>query len=186
MKTPQIHLVQLGIIQNNAYETFEEILENQILANAGAPSDMILSLSLAEDPSEHTRIHNQMIFDCVNNYLRQIQKSYNPGPWKTGAATKTELSAETIFQQINLEIRKNCMVTAGRIPSIAMIGDDGQLDEDLLQKIREGALVTLMSEDLNASEKAWVDYDFEETQISIEAADDIFKLLMHEVIEIIY
>lgn len=67
-----------------------------------------------------------------------------------------------------------------------MVGDNGQLDEDLLQKIREGALVTLMSEDLNASEQAWVDYDFEETQISIEAADDIFKLLVQEAIEIIY
>ncbi|OMJ90688.1 hypothetical protein SteCoe_6860 [Stentor coeruleus] len=186
MKTSDVHLIKLGVIQNNAYETYEGILENHVLTNAEAPSDMSLSLSLAEVPSEPTRIHNQMVFDCVNHYLRNIQKSYNPDPWKTKASSKTQLPVETIFQQVNLEIRKNCMITAGRIPSVAMIGDNGQLDEDLLQKIRESALVNLMSEDLNASEQVWVDYDFEETQISIEAAEDILKLLMQEVIEIIY
>lgn len=185
IKNQKIHLDRLAMVQNMLDGDVGGILKPEVLANAETPSDMSISLSLAEIPSEPVKVHNRMIFDCVNCCLNQIQFSVNPPPWKTGVVPNNDLQVELILQQINKEIRKNCLISAGRIPNIAMIGQDGNLDEDLLQKIRESSLANLIIEDMNNGEKDWVDYDLEETQIVLEIADGVVGMIIQEIFEIV-
>ena len=174
------HLYTLSIIQDRT-ENFPLIIDPFVLEAAETPSELSFSLSLAEIPSEPEKIHNRMIFDCINSILNSIRKEFNPSPWNTGRWTLKELETGEVFQVIAKEIRKYCGINAGRVPSIAMVGANGILDEDLLLKVRESGLAMLLASDICEGENLWTDYFNEESQACLDLADFILTDLLGEI-----
>lgn len=180
----EIHVITLEIIQSNQQVNNFFIIPLEVLNEAETSSDFSISFSLTEPLSEYVKHHNRMIFDCINHVLFDISQDLNPPSWKSGSNPDMFFKPELILQKVNQKIRSNCLVNAGRIPSISMIGEDGKIDETLLQKVRENGLALLLSLDIQQDEKDWCDYGFEETQIKIELSNVIFELLLLETAEI--
>ena len=177
---------RLALIQENLENPrISYIIPLDILSTAENPSEFSISLSLNEAPSEPVKYHNKMIFDCINEYLYQIKDIFFPPIWRSGALYSLNIQAENVFQDVNQEIKKNCMVCAGRIPTIAMIGTNGQLDEDALQKIRENGLSLLLTSDLSNQEKCWTFYESEELQVEIDLSDILMEMLVIEACQIL-
>lgn len=173
------HYYTLSLIQERP-ENHSFLIDSSALDAAEAPSDLSFSLSLAEIPSEPVKIHNKMVFDCINVILNRIRKDLNPSPWKTGLFSFKTLDCGQIFQIIVKEIRKFSGVNAGRIPSIAMVGANGVVDDELLLKVRENGLAMLLASDICDDEPMWTDYMHEETQACIDIADFILTDLLDE------
>ena len=91
----------------------------------------------------------------------------------------------SIYEEIKAGIRKNCGVGAGRIPSIGMITESGELDDLLLQKIRENGIASLLTLDVDAIEEKWTDYEIGELLTEDEVSDGILGILVNEILQII-
>ena len=152
---------------------------------AESPGEFSMSLSIGEPISQYVKIHNQMVFDCVNEELGEICNRLNTPPWRKGGLGVVGVNLGDIFEEIKAEIRKNCGVGAGRIPSIGMIAANGALDDLLLQKIRENGLAALLAIDVEEFENKWTDYEKEELQTENEVADCILEILVNEIMQII-
>ena len=152
---------------------------------AEAPSDFSMSLSIGEPVSQYVKIHNHMIFDCVNEELRNICSRINPPPWRKGGVDLKGANLRSIYEEIKAGIRKNCGVGAGRIPSIGMVTESGELDDLLLQKIRENGIASLLTLDVDVIEEKWTDYEIEELLTEDEVSDGILGILVNEILQII-
>ena len=65
-----------------------------------------------------------------------------------------------------------------------MILSNGDLDDDLLQDIREETLANVIRKDILDNEWIWTDYEFEETQTKFDIADMVLSELVSEFIKL--
>jgi hypothetical protein len=61
---------------------------------------------------------------------------------------------------------------------------NGIFDEELFAEIREKKLATLLATEVLEGEHAWLNYEFEESQVKIDLGDMILEHLVSETIEI--
>ena len=85
------------------------------------------------------------------------------------------------MHQVVDEIEGLARCEIGKIATEEMILSNGNLDEELLQDIREETLSYAMNKEIIEDEWIWVDYEFEETQIKIDISDMILSELAEEI-----
>jgi hypothetical protein len=175
----QTHYFTLGTIQGRQLSALP-ILTEEVLKASEAPSDSSFSLSISESPNEYIKLHNKMIFDVINSHLQDFKSLYNPSPWQSGAFLINPIDFSKIFNTLQKSLRKTSSISAGRIPSIALIGNDGKLDEEMLQKVREAGLASILASEIEENEKKWIDYCSEEAQVTFDVADFILADLLLE------
>lgn len=185
MKSQELTMKILEIVSEYDSGKDLKIVPNGILELAESPSDLSLSLSIGENVSAHVKAHNKMIFDCLNEHLQKIWEKVSPPAWRVGVLFPQAIDVEKIVAEVNLAIRDNCVVAAGRIPSIAMIGENGVLDDTLLQKVRESGLSILLTQDIESKEKTWTNYEIDELQVQSDLAEIILELLLLETEQIL-
>ena len=184
-RTQEFFLRELDRVNQRPVVEEGQIIPEGVLGMAESPGEFSMSLSIGEPISQYVKIHNQMVFDCVNEELGEICNRLNTPPWRKGGLGVVGVNLGDIFEEIKAEIRKNCGVGAGRIPSIGMIAANGALDDLLLQKIRENGLAALLAIDVEEFENKWTDYEKEELQTENEVADCILEILVNEIMQII-
>ena len=174
-----VHFETLGRIQGRQVNPLP-LLDEEILLAAEGPSKDSFSLSLNETPNEACKVHDKMIFDLINFMLDDVRLIFNPAPWKTGQILVKSIDLDVIFKGISQEVKRFCSIGAGRIPSIAMVGNNGAVDDELLQKIREGGLAMMLASDISENEKVWTNYEIEKGQAGFDMADFILADLLLE------
>ena len=174
-----IHFETLGRIQGRKVSPLE-LLDGDLLKIAEGPSLNSFSLSLDETPNQACKEHNRMIFDLINFMLDEIRRVFNPDPWKTGEICIKSLDLDDVFKGICNQVEGFCTIAAGRIPSIDMVRNDGNLDYEFLQKVREGGLALILESDITGDEKMWTNYGIEEGQVGFDIADFIMSDLLVE------
>ena len=66
-----------------------------------------------------------------------------------------------------------------------MIGNNGELDEDRLQVIRERKLAEFLIAEVQENDVAWNDFQFEETQAVLDIAECVLSDLEVEIVKIL-
>ena len=82
----------------------------------------------------------------------------------------------------DIEVLSRCEI--GKIPTEEMILSNGDLDDDLLQDIRDETLANVIRKDILDNEWIWTDYEFEETQTKFDIADMVLSELVSEFIKL--
>jgi hypothetical protein len=145
------------------------------LANADLEAGQIFS-----------KIHNRMIFDCVNEFLSNIHRQLSPPLWQKGYIHNKNVDLDTVFRLVNQDIRRNSLVCAGRIANSSLLNLDGSVDEVLLQRIRESSLSAMLTGEIEDIEKAWVDYEADEFNVAFEISDLILNDLFAELAVVLF
>jgi len=131
-----------------------------------------------KEVKEAVRLHNQAIFDTVNEILLRINKELNPVPWKSGELNVRGVELDKVFNEVSSEVKRYCMVNAGRIANASFINAEGVMNLESLQRVRENGLTCLLTAEIEQIEKEWVDYEAEEHQ----AADELSLFLLDELV----
>lgn len=175
-----LHLHILSCYRQDFWSTFDGIISKKTLRK--------LLKKLVDNQVVHlaVEIHNKAIFEAVNEILFKISKVVSPVPWKNGKLCVTGLDLNKIYKDVNLQIRKFCMVNAGRIANVSMVNAEGVVDLELLQRIRENGLTSLLTAEIEQIEKDWVDYEAEEHQTVNELSSYILDELAYEVADIMF
>ena len=154
------------------------------LSSYKIPSSTLTFLNPKANPNElHSTLHlahSQMVLDCFNFFLCNILRETRPKFWQQGLVPGKFLCLDLIFRLITKEVRKCCLVSAGRIPNISMINSEGVIDESLLQRIRENGLSAMLTGEIEDIEKEWIDYEADEISVSFEVTDLILSDLLGE------
>lgn len=139
--------------------------------------------------NEAQRIHDKMIFDNCNEFLQDFRPYGTKGfpmPWS--GCKRILKSPESDFSEIFWKLGKNIQelsnFNAGKIPDQAFLMSTGA-NERSIQNIRDEKLGILIGQDIVNNEGVWVDYEFEEMQVVLDAADSILNELVFEAMEII-
>lgn len=130
-------------------------------------------------------LHSQMVLDCVNNFISNIVREARAKFWQQGQVPSRFLDLDIIFRLITKEIRKCCLVNAGRVANISMINSEGVIDENLLQRIRENGLSAMLTGEIEDIEKEWIDYETDEISVCFQVSDSIFSDLFGELVGIL-
>jgi hypothetical protein len=60
----------------------------------------------------------------------------------------------------------------------------GMFDEELFVEVREKRLAGLLAGDVMDNEEQWLNYEYEETQVKIDASDMVLEHLIQEAIDL--
>ena len=130
-----------------------------------------------------------MIFDTVNECLQKFRPfglRGIPMPWSTSSRVISfPLTVEEIFAKIVKDMEKWASTRAGKIPTEEFLLPNGELDDELLQSLREDKLICMITEEIVDRDGEWVDYEFEEVQVKIDLSDMALQILCEEVIELL-
>lgn len=104
-------------------------------------------------------------------------------PWTSSTrrlCSNDILNFEKVFNGLKDKLFKWGTSLAGTMPQQDFcIGD--QFDEEYFSEIREKRLATLLSTEVQESEKKWLKYDFEEAQVKIDVTDMILEDMIEEI-----
>ncbi|OMJ94579.1 hypothetical protein SteCoe_2224 [Stentor coeruleus] len=135
------------------------------------------------------RIHKIMILTVADELLQKYRPYGTRGVpmiWSdtTRIFTGPRKSTHEILVDVVNEIEDLARCEVGKIATEEMIFSNGNLDEELLQDIREETVAYAIKKEIVDDEWIWVDYEFEETQVKIDLADMILSELAGEVIQL--
>ena len=164
------------------------------------PVDVYLELDEGKDESSRNdmtpstkdiirdsrRYHNRLLFDAANEALHSY-RPYGlkgaPLPWSKSIRSLTPLppSSSALQMMIQKELVDWSAYEVGKIPEGPLLNTAGQVNEELLQQIREEKLSFMLTKEILENDQIWTDYEPEETQVKIDLADMILEQLMDEI-----
>jgi hypothetical protein len=104
-----------------------------------------------------------------------------------------KIDIDKLFELVMQDVRKSnltyfqlwhwSLMQVGTLPRKDFFMN-GIFDEELFAEIREKKLATLLATEVLEGEHAWLNYEFEESQVKIDLGDMILEHLVSETIEI--
>ena len=99
----------------------------------------------------------------------------------------TKIKLNCIVGEIVHDVILLSKVCAGKVPRVETICNSEDYEDEIVQQIREEHLSGMLAMEICQQESAWVNYEFEETQIKFDIADmvledlaeDTYKILEH-------
>lgn len=135
------------------------------------------------------RIHKIMILTVADELLQKYRPYGIKGiPLAWSSENRIVYSDITQIKEIMLEVSQDieelsrCEI--GKIATEEMILSNGNLDEELLQDIRDETLSYAVKKEILENEWMWIDYEFEETQTKLDLADMVLTELIGEIFKL--
>lgn len=172
-----LHLNILLSFRQELKEVYQSIVNQKTLKK------LEKTINSDKEVNQAVHFHNKAIFDTINEILLKISKEINPVPWKSGELNARGVELDKVFREVNSEVRRYCMVNAGRIANISFVNAEGVIDSELLQRVRENGLTCLLTAEIEQIEREWVDYEAEEHWTVDELSLFLLDELVFEVAE---
>ncbi|OMJ71281.1 hypothetical protein SteCoe_30560 [Stentor coeruleus] len=194
----QVHELDLGnVVDKGTYpsilniptiiENLFDSLNNDCITETQTTQFSLLSTQRFINKAD--RIHKIMILTVADELLQKHRPYGTRGiPMAWSEVTRVFIGQNKIMSEIidevidEIEELARCEV--GKIATEEMILSNGNLDEELLQEIREETISYAIRKEVSDNEWIWTDYEFEETQVKMDLADMILSELAGEIIEL--
>lgn len=191
-------------IPNSPLEMLSKMQENEIgtavipdIPPSILPIDLYLEMekqitdrALDQSSQEAQHIHNKMIFDSVNESLQKFRvygEAGEPMPWSfdVRAIHLKYPDLKEICLRVKDEVLLWNSMQAGKVPILESNKSSANIDEEVLQNIREDKLASMLALEVVEHDHQWVNYEFEENQVKLDIADMVLEHLVAEVITIL-
>lgn len=140
-------------------------------------------LNVSQSEPFTVRNHKRLIFDCINQSLYKIVPK-KALPWSVEKPKKERYEN---IEQVAIKVHKELCAwndaKTGKIVNIDTFGTSG-FTEEAVNQLREDRLVKLLSREAYENDYAWVQYEFEETQLKLDIADMVLEYMVEEIIDI--
>ena len=135
------------------------------------------------------KIHKKMLLEVLNLALQQFRPygyTGEPFPWSSKPRqVKINVSSGIIMNKILQDFEVLSRFQIGRIFNEEIITSNGEIDDELISRMREERVERLLFFETKEEEPEWVDYEFEETQTKFDLADMMLEVLAEEVVNLL-
>jgi len=183
------------------HEPLERLQVLQSSEIGGLPKSPILELiipsqvcnylfyELESQEDETRKAYLQMLFDCFNEALNYIRPYGTKGEPEIWSLRSREVCGESdlveVFKKARECLKKWVEIKGGYIPGEEEFLDNGELDQERLQNIREERMSVFLCGDVKEEEKNWLNYEEEEMQTKLDIADMVLEHLVCETIDLL-